>query len=225
MNSFSTVQLLHVVGNIGAGKSTVTELLAEKLAAGRVDADTFFHHSERLKRLFFSDTPRWAFTVELSLAAKRVSLLRRTIRESEPGLLVVDGGVMISWMHARARYESGMLSDDEWAIFSEVFDGLVWDDVKSSKVVLLSCSVEKLIRRIEVRAKFEESRKFEPEAYTWEYLSFLQKGVDSLADKVKSEGLEAIEVNAEKVGDIVQNPQDAEKLVQRIAEGLVLPVA
>lgn len=225
MNSFSTVQLLHVVGNIGAGKSTVTELLADKLGVGRVDADTFFHHSERLKRLFFSDTPRWAFTVELSLAAKRVSLLRQTIRASEPGLLVVDGGVMISWMHARARYESGMMSDDEWAIFSEVFDGLVWDDVKSSKVVLLSCSVEKLIRRIGVRAKFEEARKFEPEAYTRDYLTFLQKGVDSLADKVKSEGLDALEVDAEKVGDIVQNPLDAEKLVQRIAEELALPIA
>jgi deoxyguanosine kinase len=225
VNSFSTVQLLHVVGNIGAGKSTVTELLADKLQVGRVDADTFFHHSERLKRLFFEDTPRWAFTVELSLAAKRVSLLRREIKASDPGLMVVDGGVMISWMHARARYESGMMSDDEWAIFSEVFDGLVWDDVKSSKVVLVRCRVEKLIERIHARAELEEARKFEPEAYNAEYLGYLQKGIESLADKIKSEGLDVLEVDAEQWGDIVRNPLDADNLVKQIADGFALSLA
>lgn len=222
MNETSAVRLLHVVGNIGAGKSTVTELLAARLGAGRVDSDTFFHHSDLLKRLFFSDTPRWAFTVELSLAAKRVSLLRREIRASPPGLLVVDGGVMISWMHARARYESGVMSRDEWEIFSEVFDGLVWDDVKSSHVVLVRCRVGKLIERIRARAEQEESRKFEPEAYTVEYLSYLQMGLDSLADKIKSEGLSVLEVDAETWGDIVRNPQDADTLIARVAGGLAL---
>jgi deoxyadenosine/deoxycytidine kinase len=222
LNPNQGVQLLHVVGNIGAGKTTITNLLATRLNAGSVNADDFFQNSERLKRLFLSDTPRWAFTVELSLAAKRTGLLRRQLAQNPSGLLVVDGGVMISWMHARARFESGDMSADEWAIFSEVFDELVWDDVKESKVVVVTCSVETLLERIESRAKVDETRSFEPDAYDWDYLSYLQKGVEALAAKMKSENMDIFETTVKENGDVLYNPDDADRLVHRVTDTLDL---
>ena len=222
MDFVSSVQLLHVVGNIGAGKTTITNLLAERLGVGRVNADDFFQNSERLKRLFLSDTPRWAFTVELSLAAKRVGLLRHAMAESESGLLVVDGGVLISWMHARARFESGAMSEDEWEIFREVFDELVWDGVKDSKVVLMSCSVPVLLERIRARAQVDETRSFEPDAYDWDYLSYLEKGVLALRDKMKASGMEVLEIDENQAGDVVGDAVEAERVAKMIVQGLAL---
>lgn len=220
MNSTAAIQLLHVVGNIGAGKSTVTELLAAQLAAGRVDADDFFQNSERLKRLFLSDTPRWAFTVELSLAAKRVGVLRRELATRGAGLLVVDGGVMMSWAHARARFESGVMSEDEWEIFREVFDELVWEDVRASKVVVVSCSLKTILQRIRIRATTDASRSFEPDAYTRDYLSFIEKGIQALQAKMIDDNMKVLEVFEEERGDILNNSQDAARLVKRIIDWL-----
>ena len=56
----------------------------------------------------------------------------------------------------------------------------------------------------------------------WDYLSYLQKGVEALAAKMKSENMDIFETTVKENGDVLYNPDDADRLVRRVTETLDL---
>ena len=56
----------------------------------------------------------------------------------------------------------------------------------------------------------------------WDYLSYLQKGVEALAAKMKSENMDIFETTVKENGDVLYNPDDADRLVHRVTNTLDL---
>ncbi len=153
-------QYIAIEGNIGAGKSTLAKLLAERTGARYLPenfADNPFLHS------FYEDTKRYAFTLELAFLEERF----RQIREAsvKEGALVSDYFWEKSLVFGRVT-----LSGEELRLFERLYHVLVSQLPVPDLVIYLHRPPERLLAQISRRG-----RNFE-QAIPHEYLAKVAAG-------------------------------------------------
>ncbi len=112
-------EFLHMVlaGNIGAGKTTVSRLLSERLGwrsyYERVDENPFLAD-------FYRDMPRWAFALQLTFLVHRLEDHRLIAERGESAIqdrsLHEDALIF-----ARNLHELGMLNAGEWDTYQRLY--------------------------------------------------------------------------------------------------------
>src|SRR5436305_3392100 len=105
-----------IEGNIGAGKSTLARLLAERLGA-RLVLEEFADNTFLPK--FYAEPERYAFPLELSFLADRYKQLKEFVATPElfAQQIVTDYLFIKSRLFARIN-----LNDAEYELFARVFD-------------------------------------------------------------------------------------------------------
>jgi deoxyguanosine kinase len=209
-------QIITVIGNVAAGKSSAMSIITRAVKGYAIDADDLFQTSDPFRIQFLEDTPRWAFANELWLTLERAQLLRRELAQCAHSCVVVDSGLLMSWVYTHSHFLVGKLSLPEWELYKELYEELTQDLFKDLKVVYLDYSLETLMYRLQLRG-----RDYELQYYTWDYLEQLQAGLLMLIKDLQAKKTEIIHVTEAAVPDFVKNDGDSRGLREIIKDQLL----
>jgi len=155
---------LVIEGNIGAGKSSLASLIAEKHNA-RLILEQYADNPFLPK--FYKDQERYSFPLELSFLAERYNQLHRELTSPElfQPFTVADYFFSKSLIFAKIT-----LQVDEFNLYRQLFDIIHKQMPKPDLYVYLYMSVEKLVSNIRKRGRDYE------QDITPEYLENVQHG-------------------------------------------------
>jgi deoxyguanosine kinase len=139
-----------VEGPIGAGKSSLAEILAARLQARIIRESP---EENPFLGSFYKDRKRHAMSAQLFF------LLQRYVQQGElaQGDLFSRGGVVSDYLFAKDRlFASLNLSDDELALYDRIYQMLKPRTVVPDLVVYLQARTDVLLERIKKRGRPEE---------------------------------------------------------------------
>ena len=138
-----------LAGNIGAGKSTLVQLLARDL-----DFTPYFEPVAENPFLkdFYTDMSRWAFHSQVFFLTSRAKAHRELIADQRS--VVQDRSLYEdAEVFARNLYVQGALKDEEWATYRELYQTLASILPSPDLVIYIRASVKTLKSRIAKRAR------------------------------------------------------------------------
>lgn len=197
-----------IEGNIGAGKTTLATMLAKKIEA-RLFLEQFADNPFLPK--FYDDQERYSFPLELSFLAERYNQLNKELMHQDlfHNVTISDYFFMKCIIFAKST-----LADDEFKLFSQIFDIIYKTLPKPDLYVYLHLPVDKLLKNIARRGRdFEQTIKGEYlEKIQDAYFSFFKQHTDYKFLVIETQNL-----------DFVANPHDFE-LVRQIIFDKIYPV-
>lgn len=138
-----------VAGNIGVGKSTLVELLAE-----RMDWTPFFEPQSQNPYLadFYRDMQEWSFQSQIFFLSRRLRAHRDI--SNHPGPAVQDRSVYEdAEIFARNLFLERKLSDRDYQTYRDLYEVLTRFLPPPDLVVYLRASVSTLVERISMRGR------------------------------------------------------------------------
>lgn len=158
------MQYLVVEGNIGAGKTTLANMLATEMNA-RLVLERFADNPFLPK--FYGDPERYSFPLELSFLAERYKQLNDELRTTSlfQHLVIADYFFMKSLIFAQ-----NTLANDEFNLYRQIFEIIYNSIPKPDLYVYLHLPTPKLIANIRKRGRDYE------QTITPEYLDKIQQG-------------------------------------------------
>ncbi|HEY9188726.1 MAG TPA: deoxynucleoside kinase [Ignavibacteria bacterium] len=194
-----------ISGNIGAGKSSLTKMLSEKL--GWIP---FYESVEDNPYLedFYNDMKKWSFHLQIYFLSKRFNDSHSILKFNESVILdrtlYEDGEIF-----ARNLYELGNMSERDYKNYKQLYNILINYLPKPDLMIYLRSDVDFLLQRIKKR-----SRDFEA-SIPKEYLLRLNNYYEEWISKYKISDLLIIDV---KKYDYVNNSDDLNFVVNQIME-------
>jgi deoxyadenosine/deoxycytidine kinase len=143
-----------LAGNIGTGKSTASEIIADHF-----DFDLYCEPvlENRFLRPYYKDMKRWSFTLQMEFLFKRLEH-HDTIERARQSCvqdrsLIEDPEVFAKYLHGL-----GHMTDDELALYYDYFQHMNKSARQPDKLILLHTpDINVLLRRIAQRGREEES--------------------------------------------------------------------
>jgi deoxyadenosine/deoxycytidine kinase len=149
-----TKYFIAVAGNIGAGKSTLTSLLSQRLKW-----EPFLEGVSDNPYLvdFYDDMEKWSFHSQVFFMARRLRHHRQLLER--PDSVIQDRTVYEdAEIFARNLYIQGSMSERDYATYNELYRAVTAILPPPNLVIYLSASVETLTSRIQQRGRaFERS--------------------------------------------------------------------
>jgi deoxyadenosine/deoxycytidine kinase len=196
-----------VAGNIGAGKSSLTALLAQRLGW-----EAFYEPVEENPYLvdFYQDMRRWGFQSQVFFLARRLRHYRGILEHS--GSVIQDRSVYEdAEIFACNLYRRGYMSERDWDSYYDLYQAVVTLLPPPNLVVYLQTSVSGLIQRISRRGR-ELEQTINPE-----YLAQLN---DLYEEWISGFNLCPVLTVATDDLDFAHDPRHFEQIVQRITDRL-----
>ncbi len=141
-----------VAGNIGAGKSTLVDFLRY-----RFDLHPFHEPNEDNPFLtaFYGDMRRWSFHSQMFFLTHKFRLHQELTHHSGPVVqdrtIYEDAEVFAANLH-----RTGLMSDDEYAVYRTLYEGIVQTLRPPDLMIYLRATVRTVRRRIKLRGRPEE---------------------------------------------------------------------
>ncbi|MBI5035660.1 MAG: deoxynucleoside kinase [Chloroflexi bacterium] len=142
-------KFIAVAGNIGVGKSTLVQMLCDRLGW-----EPFFEGVVDNPYLadFYQDMPAWAFHSQVFFLSRRLRDLRRLM--DFPQTVVQDRSVYEdAEIFAKNLYRQGFISERDWETYRELYEVLTELLPPPDLVVYLNASVPVLLQRIALRGR------------------------------------------------------------------------
>jgi deoxyguanosine kinase len=203
--------IITIIGNVASGKTSAAPLIVEALGADFLDADTLFQTEDPFRELYLQNTRRWALTNELWLTMRRAELLEQAISMNSGKPLVIDSGLLMSWVYTYSHLAVGNISQDEWELYEKVYNSVTKNLLSELTVIHLNYSMPTLLKRLKQRG-----RDYELAYYTRDYLMQLESGLEALVQRMLLDGMKVLEVPESHVCDFVANKEDALKLTNKV---------
>ncbi|PVH25028.1 deoxynucleoside kinase [Sphingobacterium corticibacter] len=192
-----------VVGNIGAGKTTLTELLARHLKY-----EPQFEAVENNPYLedFYGDMKRWAFNLQIFFLNSRfrhiVELQNRNIDMIQDRTIYED-----AYIFAENLFDMGLMSARDFENYSNIFQSIVHYIKPPDLLIYLRASVPTLVNNIQKRGRDYES------GIRLDYLSKLNEKYEKWIGNYKEGKLLILDKDNL---DFAQNPEDLGMVIQKI---------
>lgn len=160
----SRFQYLTIEGNIGAGKTSLAQLIAKEFNA-KLILERFADNPFLPK--FYENMERYAFPLEMSFLADRYQRLQEDIAQFDlfKDFVVSDYDVFKSLIFAKVTLQS-----DEFLLYKKVFDLMYKNLAKPGLYVYLYQNTERLLQNIKKRGRDYEQK------IPAEYLDKINKG-------------------------------------------------
>jgi deoxyadenosine/deoxycytidine kinase len=170
-----------VEGIIGAGKTTLTHTLAERLRLRPLLEPV--ETNPYLER-FYKDPKRWAFALQVELLHRRYAMQKLAAYEatSEGGYAgaVLDRGLPGDRVFCRQHVLAGNIDELEWQTYERAYDNMVCSLMPPSLLVFLDVTPEVALERIKQRRRVCEG------SISLDYLRGLQRGYYDLLVEIEA---------------------------------------
>lgn len=202
-----TSRLVLVAGNIGAGKTSLTERIGSRL--GWRSAFESVSDNPYLPD-FYADMSKWSFHLQIFFLGHRAEQYLEL--EADPQSAIADRSIYEdAYIFARALHHLGNLSERDYLAYRRVFDLVTKSLPAPDLLIYLKCPVKVLMERISRRGRQMES------GITDEYLGLLDSFYEDWMQTfqvcpvltIPSDGL-----------DFVHKPRHLDIVVQRIQDKL-----
>ncbi len=196
--------IIGICGNIGAGKSTLIEILKKEK-----DYTPVYEIVEENPYLsdFYSNMRKWAFHSQLFFLIKRFDFLKR-VKEDE-GITLEDRTIEEDVeIFARNLYEMGYISPRDWETYTSLFKTFSDHLPQPRGFVYLKASLSTLSRHVQRRGRSFEN------GISKEYLSRLN---DLYERWTKTLNAPLLEINCDEY-DFVEFPSDRQRVVKMVEQ-------
>jgi len=200
-------RLILVAGNIGSGKTSLTERIGERLGwrtAYESVADNPYLPD------FYNDMRQWSFHLQIFFLGHRAEQHRDLW--DDPRSAIIDRSIYEdAFIFARALHQLGNMSELEYLTYKKVFELVVRSLPAPSLLVYLKAPVPVLLERIRRRARHIET------GISSDYLSLLDSFYDDWLDNFDL--CPVLTLRTDDL-DYVHQSQHLDTVVQRIQEKL-----
>lgn len=190
-----------IEGNIGAGKTSLSKMLAEKFNA-KLILEQFADNPFLPK--FYENPDRYSFPLELSFLADRYNQLKKDLshRDLFKSFTISDYYFMKSLIFSKST-----LQDDEYNLYRQIFDIIYNQLPKPDLYVYLHLTTDNLIKNIKKRGRDYEQN------ITEDYLRKIQNSYFDYFKQQKDFRILIIDTNNI---DFVNNHKDYELIIDAI---------
>jgi len=192
-----------IAGNIGAGKTTLTKMLARYYGwEPRFESVTFNPYLED----YYGDINRWAFCLETYFLKERFRDMLAVQQATHT--IVQDRSIFEGvYVFVRNNYERGDLSDRDYTTFMDLFDLMKHQMKYPDLMIYLRKSVPALIAQIQKRGRdYEQTMQID-------YLQGLNEKYEDFIFR-KYEG-RVLVIESDDM-DFENNPEDFRRVVNRV---------
>lgn len=172
--------LITIGGMIGAGKTTVTDLLKHELGY-----EAYYENVEGndILPLFYTASPeeqmrkRYPFLLQLEFLNSRFEIIKSALRKDQD--VIMDRSIYEDWYFARVNRTIGNISDQEFKLYEKLLNNMLEELEELPKkapdlMIYLKISFEKTLERIGKRG-----REFEQDQGLYDYYHTLWKDYDN----------------------------------------------
>lgn len=193
-----------ITGNIGAGKTTLTQMLGKHYGWGvlyeAVEGNPYLND-------FYKDMDRWAFNLQIYFLNSRFAQVQK-IRSLTYTTVVQDRTFYEdAYIFARNLYDSGIMTERDYQSYLMLFDTMIKAVSAPDLMIYLKADIPKLTQQIKKRG-----RDFEADI-SEEYLRNLNAYYEAFVDKYDHGKLLVIDVNSI---DFANNPDDFKAILEVI---------
>lgn len=200
-------RLVVVAGNIGVGKTSLTERIGSRLG-WRTDFESVADNPYLPD--FYADMHAWSFHLQIFFLGHRAEQYLEAVRD--PRSAILDRSIYEdAHIFSRALHHLGNLSERDYLSYRKLYDLVIAGLPSPNLLVYLKCPVEVLMKRIHRRARNMET------GITADYLTLLESFYD---DWVKSFDLCPVLTLCTDDLDFVHRPKALELVVDTIQEKL-----
>lgn len=200
-------KLVVVAGNIGVGKTSLTERIGSRLGwwtGYESVADNPYLPD------FYADMRSWSFHLQIFFLGHRAEQYLDAADDSRSSIL--DRSIYEdAYIFARALHHMGNLSERDYLAYRRLYDLVVGSLPPPNLLIYLKCPAEVLMERIRRRARNMET------GITVEYLSLLDTFYDEWLNSFDL--CPVLTIRTDDL-DYVHQPQALEIVVERIKERL-----
>ncbi len=203
---FSQLQLIAIEGNIGAGKTTLSKMIANDFNAKLV-LERFADNPFLPK--FYEDQSRYAFPLEMSFLADRYQQFMDDTSQFDlfKNFMVSDYDIFKSLIFAKVT-----LQQEEYDLYRKVFN-FMYKEVKKPEVYLyLYQNTERLLENIKKRGRDYE-QNIDP--------AYLEKINRGYLDFIKSHPNQNSIILDMGELDFVNNPSDYEFILEKLEDNIL----
>ncbi|MFT4031221.1 MAG: deoxynucleoside kinase [Siphonobacter sp.] len=197
-----------VTGNIGAGKTTLTRMLAEHFGW-----EVFYEAVENNPYLapFYDDMERWSFHLQIYFLRSRFDQARQIMHSTKR---IIQDRTIYEDAHIFAKnlYDSGTMSKVDYDTYYSLFETMMSVVKPPDLMIYLQADLSKLTRQIALRG-----RDFEMNMST-DYLAALNQHYEAFIDQYKDGKVLILNVNEL---DYVNNAADFEFIVKEVDRALL----
>jgi deoxyadenosine/deoxycytidine kinase len=193
-----------IVGNIGAGKTTLTQMLG-----AHYKWDVMYEAVEGNPYLadFYEDMERWAFNLQIFFLNSRFAQVQK-IRSTTYATIIQDRTIYEdAFIFARNLYESKIMTERDYQTYLLLFNSIINTVSQPDLLIYLKADIPKLVSQIKKRG-----RDFETDIST-DYLSGLNNYYEDFAKSYEHGKLIEIDVNNM---DFAANPEDFKFITNKL---------
>lgn len=147
-----------VAGNIGAGKTTLTRLLAQHYGwTPKFESVTFNPYLED----YYSDISRWSYNLETYFLAQR---FRDLVEISHSDNVIIQDRTLMEGVNifVRNNVQMGNLSQRDYETYMQLYDLMMSMVREPDLLIYLRSSIEGIVRKIQKRGRdYEQSLSVE----------------------------------------------------------------
>ncbi|MCK6620301.1 MAG: deoxynucleoside kinase [Calditrichaceae bacterium] len=196
--------LIGIAGNIGVGKTTVTQKLADKLGW-----DPYFESVIDNPYLddFYQDMNRWSFNLQIYFLAHRFRSQKEIV---DAGRHAIQDRTIYEDVEifARSLYEQGFMNERDHACYRDLFYDMIPFLPKPNVIIYLKASVDTLMGRIRQRGRgFEKTIRRE-------YIEYLNRAYERWIGEAQDH-FRILTINADE-RDFVNGDHDLNELIEEI---------
>lgn len=138
-----------IVGNIGAGKTTLTELLAKHLGwephFEAVDNNPYIED-------FYNDMKRWSFNLQIYFLNSRFQQIRE-IQKAEHNIVQDRTIYEDAYIFAENLHDMGLMTSRDYENYRSIFDNMISFINPPDLLIYLKASVPTLVNNIQKRGR------------------------------------------------------------------------
>ncbi|MFY0652915.1 MAG: deoxynucleoside kinase [Cyclobacteriaceae bacterium] len=192
-----------VSGNIGAGKTTLTEMLAKHYSW-----QPEFEDVENNPYLadFYGDMSKWSFHLQVYFLNSRFEQINK-VRSGEKTVIQDRTIYEDAYIFAKSLYKQGYFKERDYQSYQTLFDSMIKFVQAPDLLIYLKSDISKLVHNIEIRGRDYEN------AIRIDYLKGLNEHYTDWISSYKEGKLLIIDVNDL---DFVNKPEDFANIVSRI---------
>ncbi len=192
-----------IAGNIGAGKTTLTKMLARYYGwEPRFESVSFNPYLED----YYGDINRWAFSLETYFLKERFKDMLAVQQASHT--IVQDRSIFEGvYVFVRNNYERGDLSERDYITYMELFELMKLKMKCPDLMIYLRKSVPALIAQIQKRGReYEQTMQIDYlKGLNEKYEDFIFHNYEGRVLVIESDGM-----------DFENNPEDFRKVINKV---------